>query len=97
MVFHNFLLLLALLSSTLATSPPIILESRNAAPPGFTLHGPAPPDTMLTLRIALAQGNMKGLEDELYAVSDPAGERYGAHLSKSEVRIIIRYTLSDML
>ena len=44
---------------------------------------------MLDLRIALAQSDMAGLEKELYAVSEPDSERYGLHLSKSEVRIAL--------
>lgn len=44
---------------------------------------------MLELRLALAQSNMSGLEEELYAVSYPTSERYGLHLSQSQVGLYL--------
>lgn len=60
-------------------------ESRSGPPPGYILTGPASPDTILTLRLALKQGDYKGLIEALLNVSTPSHEQYGAHLSKEEV------------
>ncbi len=68
-----------------AASNMIVHESRKSTPRGFVDSGPAPQDTSLNLRIALVQGNMTSLEQELYAVSTPGDDRYGQHLTKEEV------------
>ena len=60
-------------------------ETRDVLPPGFTDVGPADDSTVITLRAALVQNNIPGLEQELYAVSTPGSPRYGQHLSKEEV------------
>ncbi|KAH9940543.1 subtilisin-like protein [Epithele typhae] len=52
-----------------------------------TLH--AAPDAMLDLRIALVQGDPKGLETALYDVSTPGGESYGKHLTKAQVEAFV--------
>ncbi|KAH9839200.1 family S53 protease [Rhodofomes roseus] len=52
---------------------------------GFTLVGPASPDTVLSLRISLVQNNYTGLIDALYDVSTPFSANYGAYLSKEQV------------
>ncbi|GBE83937.1 Tripeptidyl-peptidase SED2 [Sparassis crispa] len=59
-------------------------EARDAPPPGFTLVGHAPSDTILKLRIALVQSDTTGLVDALYDVSTPSSPKYGQYLSKSE-------------
>lgn len=52
--------------------------------------GSALSDHMLYLRIALPQSNFAALERHLYQVSDPAHERYGAHLSKEHVEALVK-------
>ncbi|KAH9939929.1 Pro-kumamolisin, activation domain-containing protein [Amylocystis lapponica] len=58
-------------------------------PSGWTNVGPAHPEHGVELRIALPQPNFDELESHLYAVSDPFHERYGAHLSKTEVEALV--------
>ncbi|KAJ7129281.1 tripeptidyl peptidase A [Mycena epipterygia] len=58
-------------------------------PRGWTIHGPAPLDHVVKLRIGLPQANFHVLEDHLYAISDPYNPRYGAHLSKEEVEALV--------
>ena len=96
MAFPTRLLALSLLA-TLAVSTPIsgfkdlvVHETRDVLPAGFALAGPAPPQTPLKLRIALPQSNPEAIIDALYSVSDPSSEKYGQHLSKSEVRHLFR-------
>ncbi|KAJ6561571.1 subtilisin-like protein [Mycena vulgaris] len=60
-----------------------------APPRGWTIQGPAPLDHIIKLRIALPQSNFQGLEDELYKISDPYHERYGAHLSQDEISSLV--------
>ncbi|OBZ77185.1 Tripeptidyl-peptidase sed3 [Grifola frondosa] len=60
-------------------------EKRDVIPLGFTLAGPASPETTLKLRIALVQNNVDGLLNALNDVSTPDGADYGKHLSKTEV------------
>ncbi|KAI0927799.1 hypothetical protein AcW1_005225 [Taiwanofungus camphoratus] len=75
---------------TLALGKPVsrslhVHERRDAAPQGYTLTAPASPDTVLNLRIALAQNDPDGLIKALYDVSTPSSPTYGHHLSKDEV------------
>ncbi|KAH9924393.1 family S53 protease [Fomitopsis serialis] len=65
---------------------------RDTAPSGFKLAGPAVPDTPLTLKIALTQGNPSGLENALYDVSTPSSSNYGKHLSKAEAAAYVAPT-----
>ncbi|KAH9913288.1 family S53 protease [Fomitopsis serialis] len=60
------------------------LESRSNPPSGYTQTGPADPDTVLTLRLALVQSDYDGLIDALYDVSTPSSAHYGEYLSKEE-------------
>lgn len=62
-------------------------ETRQSVPVGFIENGPASGSTVLTLRAALVQNNITGLESELYAVSTPSSPRYGQHLTKEEVSL----------
>ncbi|KAJ2996430.1 hypothetical protein NUW54_g7241 [Trametes sanguinea] len=64
-------------------------ETRQSIPSAFKLVGPAAPDTMLDLRIALVQGDMAGLEKALMDVSDPASPLKGQFLSKEQVTVSI--------
>lgn len=61
-------------------------ETRERIPRSFREIGPAPPDTMLNLRLALVRGSFPALESALMDVSTPGNTLYGQHLSKEEVR-----------
>ncbi|KAJ7156355.1 family S53 protease [Mycena filopes] len=65
------------------------LERRDTAPAGFTHIGSAQADEILTLRLALTQGNIPGLHDTVYEVSTPGNARYGQYLSREEVATFI--------
>ncbi|KAI0043881.1 family S53 protease [Auriscalpium vulgare] len=67
-------------------------ERRAHAPEGFTSKGPAPSDKVLSLRLALKQTDIKGLQDALYDVSTPGSAKYGQHLSKEEVHNFVAPT-----
>ncbi|KAI0923099.1 hypothetical protein AcV5_009919 [Taiwanofungus camphoratus] len=74
---------------TLALGKPLarnmrIHERRDSPPAGYALTGAASPDTVLNVRIALAQSNPAGLEEALYDVSTPSSPNYGKHLSKQK-------------
>ncbi|KAJ7498550.1 subtilisin-like protein [Mycena latifolia] len=60
-----------------------------APPRSWTIHGPAPLDHVIKLRIGLPQSNFKALEEHLFEISDPYHERYGAHLSKEEIEELV--------
>ena len=64
----------------------IVHESRYSAPNGFSRLSTASANQTLDLRIALANSNISGLEEMLYAASTPGNSLYGQHLSKEEVR-----------
>jgi hypothetical protein len=73
------------LGNPLARRAMQVHETRDEIPEGFVQQGPAAPDTVLNLRIALRQSDPQGLEDKLMAVSTPGNELYGQHLTKEEV------------
>ncbi|KAI0725251.1 family S53 protease [Fomitopsis betulina] len=60
-------------------------EYRTEPSSGYIAIGPAPPETVLTLRLALVQNNLTNLVDTLYDVSTPSSPNYGAYLSKEEI------------
>lgn len=66
----------------------MVVHESTTIPGGFVENGAASSSEVLKLRVALTQNNIKGLESELYAVSDPASPRYGQHLSKGEVSTV---------
>jgi hypothetical protein len=68
----------------------VVLGRRDNTPPGFSLIGSPPADEVLTLRLALAQSNIQGLQDAVYDISTPGGPRYGQYLTQAEV---INYVL----
>ncbi|ORY84175.1 subtilisin-like protein [Leucosporidium creatinivorum] len=80
-------LLLPLLLAPLALAAPLsIFERRDAPPSTWSLSPRAPhPETILPLRIGLAQSNIHQLEASLLAVSDPESEHYGKHWSAEKV------------
>ena len=59
-------------------------------PEGFKAAGPASPDTVLNLRVALTQSNRDGLINALMDVSEPTSALYGQHLTKEEVSCVVR-------
>lgn len=61
-------------------------------PDGFAKVGTASPDTVLNMRIALAQNNPAGLTEALYDVSTPSSANYGNHLTKEEVEAFVAPT-----
>ncbi|KAJ6488738.1 family S53 protease [Mycena sanguinolenta] len=67
-------------------------ETRAEPATGFVHSGVAPATTEITLRIAMAQNNIAGLEEALYAVSDPASALYGQHLTAEEVATFVKPT-----
>ncbi|KAI0828533.1 family S53 protease [Trametes gibbosa] len=58
-------------------------------PSAFEALGPAPPDDILNLRVALVQGNIPALEKALMDVSTPDSPTYGQHLSKEQVEALV--------
>ena len=71
--FFATLLLLAT-GKPMAPRTMVVHESRAAPAEGFVKSAAAPAEQELTLRIALKQNNITGLQTELYKVSDPASE-----------------------
>ncbi|KAJ7791695.1 family S53 protease [Mycena olivaceomarginata] len=63
----------------------VVVGKRDSAPPGFSLIGSPPADDVLTLRLALAQSNIQGLQDAVYDISTPGGSRYGQYLTQAQV------------
>lgn len=80
------LLSLAALANPVARDGMVMLQSIKSAPDSFEYVGPASPSATVSLRLQLTQGNMTGLEQELYAVSTPGSGRYGKYLSREQVR-----------
>ncbi|KAJ7859357.1 Pro-kumamolisin, activation domain-containing protein, partial [Mycena olivaceomarginata] len=70
----------------------VVHESRAAPAEGFVQSAAAPAKQEITLRIALKQNNIAGLETELYKVSDPVSEFYGQHLTLEEVVEFVKPT-----
>ncbi|KAF7293014.1 Family S53 protease-like protein [Mycena indigotica] len=68
----------------------VVHEQRARPARGFVNIGPAPDGEQLHLRIALHSNDFAGLEDELYAVSDPSSPRYGQHLTQKQVARYIK-------
>lgn len=58
-------------------------------PRGWELQGPASGDHAMSMRIGLKQNKMDELISALYEISDPAHERYGAHMSAEEVNALV--------
>lgn len=94
MLSRQLALVLASLIAGIYASPTfsnlVVHESITNAPDGFSKVGAASADQMLNLRIALVNSDIAGLEDKLFAVSTPSSALYGQHLSKEEVRIVIK-------
>ncbi|KAJ7869868.1 family S53 protease [Mycena olivaceomarginata] len=85
-------LLLVATAKPMAPRTMVVHESRAAPAEGFVQSAAAPAEQELTLRIALKQNNIVGLQTELYKVSDPASEFYGKHLTLEEVVKFVKPT-----
>src|ERR1700733_13258749 len=86
--FVTFRLVAALASAkpTSGARSSMVTRSFKSDPPaGFALHGVAPADTSIPLRIALVPNDITGLEKALYDVSTPGSVNYRKHLSKEMV------------
>lgn len=66
-----------------------VKESIDRPPRGWTRHGPAPPDHVLQLKIALSQPYFPILEKHIWEVSNPRHQRYGEYLSKDETEALM--------
>lgn len=60
-------------------------ERRNAPPQGWIKRSKVPTDTILPVRIALAQSNMHLLEQHLLSVSTPGLPDYGKHWTPEKI------------
>ncbi|KAF8802988.1 subtilisin-like protein [Phlegmacium glaucopus] len=60
-----------------------------SSPRGWLKHSKPSPNHNIILRIGLPQPNFHVLEKHLYEVSDPEHERYGQHLSKTQVEALV--------
>ncbi|KAJ7743516.1 family S53 protease [Mycena maculata] len=74
----------------------VVLESVPAVPSGFTHAGTVSPSQEITLRIALVQTDIAGLQEKTYAVSDPANALYGQHLTPEEVAEYVKPTAETL-
>ncbi|EJD45539.1 family S53 protease-like protein [Auricularia subglabra TFB-10046 SS5] len=73
-----------------------IHETRTRVPSGFSTLGPADPDTLLKIRLALKRRNVGGLIEALYRVSNPSHSEYGHFLSNAEVTSFMAPTPETM-
>ncbi|THH29754.1 hypothetical protein EUX98_g4430 [Antrodiella citrinella] len=64
-------------------------ESRSDVPAGFVKGSAASPESVLKLRIALAQNNPAGLTAALLDVSEPTSANFRQHLTKEEVEAFV--------
>lgn len=94
MAAHTRLLALTLFASLTVATPFAanklsrnlnVHEARDLPPLGFSLSGPAAPNTPLTLRFALSHSNPDAVVDALQSVSDPSSSNFRQYLSKADV------------
>lgn len=78
--------LLVIFSYFRAFAVMMVKEKRGLVPQGFVSKGAPAADKMLTMRAALTQNGIEGLEQVLYDISTPGSPNYLQHLSKDEVR-----------
>ncbi|CAK1359777.1 unnamed protein product [Cercospora beticola] len=77
--------LTAVLAAPLQDRSDYAVHNSHFVPPGWQKIGKPSPDHSVSLRIGLKQSAFEQLEKELYEVSDPEHERYGQHLSMSDI------------
>ena len=87
-LLHLAALLAFVAANPLSRRSMAVHETRAAVPTGFARAGTVSPSEQITLRIALANTDMAGLEAQTYAVSDPASATYGQHLTAEQVRLL---------
>ncbi|KAI0344783.1 subtilisin-like protein [Trametopsis cervina] len=90
MLLTAALILLTATAPCLGSPPLVRHESRRALPPNWERSHRAPADTILPLRIGLAQNNIDRIEELLMDVSHPDSPNYGNHWSASEVASMFR-------
>ena len=76
-------------SSVAAAPRDYSVKEEVSSPRGWVRYSRPPSDHNIILQIGLPQPNFHVLEKNLYEVSDPDHERYGQHLSKSEVEALV--------
>ncbi|KAJ7733665.1 family S53 protease [Mycena metata] len=74
----------------------VVHESVPAVPSGFAHAGSVPSTTEITLRIALTQSDIAGLQAKAYAVSDPSNAIYGQYLTPDEVATYVSPTAETL-
>jgi tripeptidyl-peptidase-1 len=94
MHFTSFIALAASLSLTWASPTNklhvrneghVLHEKRNVIPDGWAHSHKLHRDTVLPMRIAMAQANMDKIEDYLMSVSDPNSPQWGQHWTSKQV------------
>lgn len=80
---------IALLQSV-AEGKNVLVESLPGVPAGWTKLRDATSSQLIKLRIALEQPNLALFEQTLYDVSTPQHVLYGKHLSREEVRDLVK-------
>ncbi len=68
----------------------VAVESLQEIPRGWVKSGDADPQQLIRLRIALEQPNLPLFEQTLYDVSTPQNPLYGKHLSRDEVKELMK-------
>lgn len=81
---------LVLLRSVTATGERVLVESLREVPSGWVKTRDAVPSQLIRLRVALEQPNLPQFEQTLYDVSSPQHPLYGQHLSREELRDLMR-------
>ncbi|KAJ7142514.1 family S53 protease [Mycena epipterygia] len=93
----HFATLLALTAANpLSRRSMAVHESRAKVPSGFVHAGSVPASEEITLRIALVNSDIAGLEAKTYAVSDPANALYGKHLTTEQVIEYVKPTADTL-
>ncbi|KAJ7457796.1 family S53 protease-like protein [Mycena latifolia] len=89
MTLGKLLAILSIVASASAGSM-VVHQSRSAAPAGFINQGLAPPNQMLTLRVALASTNISGLQERLMSLSTPGSSEFRQWLSMDDVKSFVQ-------
>ena len=89
-VSFAFVAVLVLLHSITVASELVIVESLHGVPSGWVKIRDADPSQQIRLRIALEQPNLPQFEQTLYDVSTPQNPLYGRHLSREELKHLMR-------
>jgi tripeptidyl-peptidase I len=89
---HILLIAASLLLGAVSAYRTALVESLYSAPDGWQRVGEADPDAVIRLRIALEQPNVSNgkFEETLYAISSPDHPQYGKHLSRLELRELVK-------